>query len=545
MFTLDQLGQSQYTLPDWARTTGLPVDLRTSPYWGAKDTARGGSTTMGNGDGSGYYAPLDQFAGSQGMGDNMEGATQARPGEAMDWLNGTGQQIYEAGQGEQIARWLQDANGNITTEPMIASTKDNTFTLAALAAMGIAGGAAAGAFGGTTGGTAATSSGSLFGNSAVGGGLKIGGAAGLGGTGAGLSTALPAATSLGTTGLGAAQGSFLGGLGGAALKSAGVNGGLTALNGGSGSDILKSAAIGGATGGAGYYASNGLGLSGLAAKAAGSATSGIVGSALNGGTGSEIARAGLIGGASQGLPNVASYVGVPEGYQNTANSALSGGITSSLAGGSFSQGATRGALPAAMSDLYNGINTPTQTDTGNTNMNETNPFFSNLRNSLGLNNVSGKDVGDFAQGLAGLYTGYQQRRQAKDMMSMMGLRRGAYETQLRNNLERRDAAAGRRSDYGGRETQLQASLAELDSRNAPGMNQLMNTKLGGNVSMLQSLLRMGEKQKWFGSQTSSQTPVNYSLPTNADFSMPSAPSADPYDLSSLFQQRRGRFGGAG
>jgi hypothetical protein len=145
----------KYQLPDWARAAGRPVDLKTSPYWGAQDTAGGGTATMGNGDGTGYYQPLEQWAaGYDGNGDSQAMSRAPNPAGATDWLNSTGQQVYEAGQGEQMARWLQDANGNITAEPMIGTTKDRSFTLAALAAGGLVGGAAAGLYGGAGAGAA-------------------------------------------------------------------------------------------------------------------------------------------------------------------------------------------------------------------------------------------------------------------------------------------------------------------------------------------------------------------------------------------------------
>ena len=107
----------------------------------------------------------------------------------------------------------------------------------------------------------------------------------------------------------------------------------------------------------------------------------------------------------------------------------------------------------------------------------------------GISDYTGINRGNFgtvAEGLAGLYQGYQQRKQARDLQTMMGMRRQAYQDQLRKNLMARDAAAGKRSDYGGRETQLMSSLAELDARNAPAMMQLSNMQLGGGLGMLQS-----------------------------------------------------------
>ena len=86
-----------------------------------------------------------------------------------------------------------------------------------------------------------------------------------------------------------------------------------------------------------------------------------------------------------------------------------------------------------------------------------------------------------------------QYRRARKLEKEMGARRGAYEGNLRRQLERRDAASGRRSNYAGRETQLQASLAELDSRNMPAMMALNNSQFGGLANMFQSGLRYAGK----------------------------------------------------
>ncbi len=332
------------------------------------------------------------------------------------------------------------------------------------------------------------------------------------------------------TGTGGAEGSlsnpsFWKTVPGQASKGALFNGGMTAAGGGDLSDVLKSAAIGGISGGIGGYAGQAYG--GAVGGAAGAATN----TALRGGTLSDVAKSGALGGLSQYTPDVAGRVGVTNPMASEAiNSAARGAVGATIGGGDVS----RAALSGGLQGLFNaGLDTilPAKT-TGDTTVN---PFFSNLRSSLGLDNVTGKDVGDFAQGLAGVYTGYQQRKQAKDLMSIVGARRGAYETQLRNNLARKDAAAGRRSDYAGRETQLQAALAELDSRNAPGMQQLMNAKLGGQTSILQSLLRLGGKQDWFGSQ------AKPNMPDMAAFNMPPANPSDPYDLASIVRRQQPQF----
>ena len=98
-------------------------------------------------------------------------------------------------------------------------------------------------------------------------------------------------------------------------------------------------------------------------------------------------------------------------------------------------------------------------------------------NSGFLSNV---DWGGVGAGLAGLYSAnkaadaYKAAQQnsmgsVQQQLSDMFGPNSAYAQQLRQELERRDAASGRRSQYGPREVELQARLAEMSSRAAPGM----------------------------------------------------------------------------
>jgi len=149
---------AQYTLPDWAR---LSPYLLAGPDKPALSGAEIGNTSV-SGGGTGlldieglYNAGLGQFAGATTGNGDSQGWTPGRYQEFNDWLKSTGQGVYEAGGNGEIARWMQDANGNITAEPQITSTKDNSFGLAALLAGGLVGGSAAGLFGGTGAGAAA------------------------------------------------------------------------------------------------------------------------------------------------------------------------------------------------------------------------------------------------------------------------------------------------------------------------------------------------------------------------------------------------------
>lgn len=70
----------------------------------------------------------------------------------------------------------------------------------------------------------------------------------------------------------------------------------------------------------------------------------------------------------------------------------------------------------------------------------------------------------------------QLQQQQKQLADMFGPD-SAYAKQLKQALERRDAAAGRRSQYGPREVELQAALAGMNSRNAPAIAQLSQQEM--------------------------------------------------------------------
>jgi len=98
------------------------------------------------------------------------------------------------------------------------------------------------------------------------------------------------------------------------------------------------------------------------------------------------------------------------------------------------------------------------------------------------------DIGGVLTGLAGLYQGNQAAGLAKgaqglaqgqaDTLANMYGPNSPYAAQLRQQLERKDAAGGRRSQYGPREVELQARLADVASRNAPNTLAAQQAAMG-------------------------------------------------------------------
>jgi hypothetical protein len=129
--------------------------------------------------------------------------------------------------------------------------------------------------------------------------------------------------------------------------------------------------------------------------------------------------------------------------------------------------------------------------------------------------ADGFGLGDAVAGLGSLYLSNQALQQAKaqpqqqqvDLNSMFGPD-SSYATQLRQQLERRDAAGGRRSQYGPREVELQAKLAEMQSRAAPGIMNANTQAMQANsqqeqlaqqrkAQMLSGLFAMGKESGLF------------------------------------------------
>lgn len=247
-------------LPSWARQMGQQVNPATSPYWTPQE-AGDGQTTLGSGGGQGYYEPLAQFAGTQGSGENMEGARGPDLVGLQEMLKSTGQQIMEANNGQLNARWLQDASGKVTAKPQIQRTDDSAFWTAAQLAGSIVGGAAGGKLG-----------------SAVAGGLNAAGNAGVEtGKFSDMLKAALLATGTSYVGNAASSASGLTGAAGNAVSGAVGSGLGTAARGGNLQEVLKSAIIGAAPGATGAALNDNKNLSPLLAGL----VRNIVGSAVN------------------------------------------------------------------------------------------------------------------------------------------------------------------------------------------------------------------------------------------------------------------------
>jgi hypothetical protein len=137
-----------------------------------------------------------------------------------------------------------------------------------------------------------------------------------------------------------------------------------------------------------------------------------------------------------------------------------------------------------------------------------NPVMDELRK---LREMMGKPVagkltgGDLVKGGLNFMQNRANSKQLKGQQaSLEGLygQNSPYAQSMRQQLERRDAASGRRSQYGPREVELQAALAGNASKLAPTLNQLGGQRIQnrnqGHAALGQMLNKSGFLQNLFG-----------------------------------------------
>lgn len=120
----------------------------------------------------------------------------------------------------------------------------------------------------------------------------------------------------------------------------------------------------------------------------------------------------------------------------------------------------------------------------------------------------GINTGNVLGSLLQMYQGNQYQDSIKQLYGQLASQFGpdsAYAKQLRQQLDRRDAAAGRRSQYGPREVELQAKLAENQSRQATTLAGLLKDSNAGLTSQLQGAIGLGNEtglNNWLGNAAS-------------------------------------------
>lgn len=299
---------------------------------------------------------------------------------------------------------------------------------------------------------------------------------------------------------------------------------------------------GGALGSMAGAAGQAAGIGAQAGQALGGAAVGGANSWANDGSFMEGAVQGGLGGLL-GNMDYGGYAGMDPGiYRTTFNGALGGGLASSAAGGNFGEGALIGGLKSGGRGVYDMYTAGDMPDTGtiggnmqdadgensttmggqimpvqmqaneqrqqalsaNSGANVDSPaptaapsavdqFMSAM--NTGVQKVGGLDgLSTLAGQAMGLYDANRQRRRAKEQaQELSGLYgpNSPYAQQMRQRMERQDAAAGRRSQYGTRETELAAKMADTQARMAPTLNGLYNQESAARNRMMSNSLRLG------------------------------------------------------
>lgn len=257
-----------------------------------------------------------------------------------------------------------------------------------------------------------------------------------------------------------------------ALPAAAVFGGgyfgANALFGGAGAAAGGGAATGGAAGAGGT--SSAVGGTGLAASAPGAAT----------GAGFNFAGAapGAIVGTGEGL-------GVATGAASSAGAGLGAGIGASIPAGSALAGTALGGAGAG-----SGSGLASQF-LGNAASTAGGGIVDAMKSIPGSNSIVSKLLGGALGGSGGisglgnlgsLFTNYNQYKQNQDIIDQIkGIYSptGEYAKYLEGQLGRRDAAAGRNSQYGPRLAELTGRLAEGQASNLAKLSPFMQGQQGG------------------------------------------------------------------
>lgn len=200
-----------------------------------------------------------------------------------------------------------------------------------------------------------------------------------------------------------------------------------------------------------------------------------------------------------GLPMGITTAGQPPNVAvpNMANSVITNGLGLALG----PVGAALG-LGLSMSGITNGMSTPPAMS--GADISAANAATSDPSNSSGQNMLSdllnGPGLANMGGLLGQLYNSNQQSKLyggTMDTINNLYSPDSPYAQQMRQAMERKDAAAGRRSQYGTREMQLAAALTQARSNalTSPGYGAMLKGQAGANQQLPAYLLSLA-KTNW-------------------------------------------------
>lgn len=245
------------------------------------------------------------------------------------------------------------------------------------------------------------------------------------------------------------------------------------------------------------------------------AGSGVKAGLQGGNVGQAVLSSGLNSGLSAGLQQGASMFGDnnPD-YSNEGNNYKYDNASFQQSGNPLQQSLgdqNQMSLPSNEFSKYLSSGPGTNTEMPNTDVSSQAPGSPNfqqdqgngvkdyMKKALGLvqgpsTNGSPGNFDNMAGNLMQLFQSYKNQKRSggmADNLNSLYSPNSPYAQQLQQTLLRHDAASGRRSQVGPRSVELQARLADLNSRNAPMLAQLYGNQQNNQGQMLQSLLRMG------------------------------------------------------
>ena len=315
-----------------------------------------------------------------------------------------------------------------------------------------------------------------------------------------------------------------GAISGGAATSAGMGtAGAGAVSGGvtgfMGDGTLKGAVTGAAAGGlAGGFTPNVAGYAGIEnptlASAVNAGSRSAVSTALRGGDASQVGKSALTGGTLAGLntlgsQNMETYQPTGTGNQSLLNNINQSSNVNSTPSWMTSDIGTGGQSTYAANNSGLGVAPMFNNSDGNPETNYMQQLQSLLgmsdgRIGVGLGGGQGIKYGDLAGGLMQMYAARKQRQDAGRLMNSITGNNGAYTENLKRSLMAKDAAAGRRSNYGGREVQLQSALAQLAAQQAPSLINLQSSRDAAMLQGLQGLFTVGSRAGFLPSSGQSQ-----------------------------------------
>jgi len=180
----------------------------------------------------------------------------------------------------------------------------------------------------------------------------------------------------------------------------------------------------------------------------------------------------------------------PAGFGSAFGGALGGMLGTGIAGPLG--GIAGSAIGNGLGGIMSGVD--------NASLNGQGP--ANASAAAANGSMGGTAMGDLFGGLAGQYIGNRaagQYNQTLGSLNDIFSPNGVYAQQLRQQLERRDAAGGRRSQYGPREAQLMAALAQHQAQtlSSPGYANMMQQRNQAQNQGLNTLFGLAQKSGLF------------------------------------------------